>query len=212
MGRINPETAICNRCYKDWYNNSGKHHQEMAQRAFRGVSSYKEAADKEEGYLPVLEAAIVKGLTSGDGGSVRFFSKQKLFLQFRVRVLREVLAENEPVTFDYLGQVLLEMINVADLEGEILGTANTERKIQKWVDKELDLVAATTPIGRSASTVIQDCRKHPALLYPYIHNMHQVESIVANFNEAVEREKVKVQQLKEEVAFLKEVKWGWEAG
>ncbi|CAM9840810.1 unnamed protein product, partial [Pylaiella littoralis] len=83
------------------------------------------------------------------------------------------------------------------------GTATPAEKVRKWVDRELDLIAASTPIGRSAATCVQDCRKHPALLYPYIHNMHQVGSIVANLNEAVEKEQLKVRKLEEEVALLK---------
>ncbi|CAN0353319.1 unnamed protein product, partial [Pylaiella littoralis] len=121
------------------------------------------------------------------------------------RVLSEFLAANNPVTLADLREILGKMINAADPDGkrmEILSSEDSVIKLSRWVNKQLDIISNGVPIGRSHAHVITDGRSAPVVLYPYIHCMAQVASIVANMNEAVERANLKTRQPEEEVACL----------
>ena len=204
--KFTPETAVCNKCYMEWYNHRGTFWQPRARENYQGVESYKDAIVHEEKRLLDLDWAIQRATDQGTGRE-GFFSIQKVKLRFRVLVLSNFLAANKTVTLDELREILKGMIEEADAVGKELGhldMSEQTRKLRRWVEKELELIADLVPIGISSADVAIHGRKTMPFLYPWASTKTQVESVIANLYQRFEAEKAEARRLKDENDLLRQ--------
>ncbi|CAB1121561.1 unnamed protein product [Ectocarpus sp. CCAP 1310/34] len=102
-----------------------------------------------------------------------------------------------------LGGIFKDMITASDPDGTKMQLSVGEGEgvtISRWVEQELNNISEITPIGRSTATFIEDNRTNPVLVYPYIHSMAQIGSLVGNLHADIETARAEVRRLKRDLA------------
>lgn len=181
---LDTHSRVCNRCYCACGDNLRKHEGRRAVRSpqAKGAEAYRIAASNEEVRVVVEEAAR----KDHDEKRRVFWAKQLVASDFRVHVLRIILAANRPTSMDQLVNIWRDILRNNAIAGPAYSGAQDEvKRLKRMAGINITAIWEKVDLRIVKESRSSDGRGQLMIIYPAVDEDTEVAAMVDNTHQEI---------------------------